>query len=112
MTSLRNSVNLIGRLGADPETKTFGNNRTVARFSIATNEYYRDKNGENQKETQWHNIVAFDNTAKIAEKFPAKGKEVAIHGKLNNRMWEDDKGVKHYVTEIIADEILVLSRDN
>jgi single-strand DNA-binding protein len=112
MTSLRNSVNLIGRLGADPETKTFGNNRTVARFSIATNEYYRDKNGENQKETQWHNIVAFDNTAKIAEKFLAKGKEVAIHGKLNNRMWEDDKGVKHYVTEIIADEILVLSRDN
>ncbi len=107
MTTLRNSVNLIGRLGADPEMKTFGNNRSMARFSIATNDYYRNKNGENVKETQWHNIVAFDNTAKIAEKLLSKGREIAVHGKLNNRTWEDSEGKKHYVTEIVANEILV-----
>ncbi len=112
MTTLRNSVNLIGNLGADPEMKTFGNDRKIARFSIATNEYFRNKNGENTKETQWHNIVAFDNTAKIAEKLLAKGKQVAIHGKLNNRTWEDKDGNKHYITEVIADEILLLSKDN
>ncbi len=112
MTTLRNSVNLIGYLGADPETKTFGNNRTMARFSLATNEYYRDKNGETQKETQWHNVVAFDNTAKIAEKLLSKGKEVAVHGKLNSSKWKDNNGTKHYTTEIVADEILVFSRDN
>ena len=111
MTTLRNSVNLIGRLGGDPEVKTFGNNRTVARFSVATNDYFRDKNGDPVQETQSHNVVAWNNTAKRVEKLLSKGREVAIHGKLNNRSWEDNNGNKHYITEVIADEIVVFSRE-
>ena len=109
MKTLRNSVNLIGRLGNDPEIKSFGNDRTMARFSLATNDYFRDKNGETVKQTQWHNIVAWNGTAQVVSKLLSKGKEVALHGKLANRTWEDDKGNKHYMTEVVADEIVVFS---
>ncbi len=109
MKTLRNSVNLIGRLGNDPEIKSFGNDRTMARFSLATDDYFRDKNGETVKQTQWHNIVAWNGTAQVVSKLLSKGKEVALHGKLSNRSWEDDKGTKHYITEVVADEIVVFS---
>ncbi len=107
MTTLRNSVNLIGRLGNDPEMKTFGENRRMARFSLATNDYYNDSEGKRVTETQWHNIVAWGKTAEIAEKLLNKGKETAIQGKLVNRSYEDKEGNKHYITEVVAGEILV-----
>ncbi len=112
MNALRNSVNLIGRLGNDPEVKTVGDNRRLARFSIATNDYYNDSKGNRVTETQWHNIVAWGKTAEVAEKFLVKGKEVAIQGKLVTRTWEDKEGEKHYITEIIANEILALGNGN
>jgi len=112
MTTLRNSVTLIGRLGADPEMKTLANDRKMARFSLATDEYFRDKNGESVKETQWHNVVAWGNTAGLVEKLLTKGRETAIHGKLNSRSWEDKEGNKHYITEVVADEIVVFSKES
>jgi len=107
MTTLRNSVHLIGRLGTDPEMKTFGNDRSMARFSLATNDFYRDSEGKQVQETQWHNIVAWGKTADIAEKLLIKGRETAIQGKLVNRSWEDKEANKHYITEVVASEILV-----
>jgi len=80
MTTLKNSVNLIGRLGNDPEMKTFGENRRMARFSLATNDYYNDSEGNRVTETQWHNIVAWGKTAEIAEKLLNKGKEAHRSG--------------------------------
>jgi single-strand DNA-binding protein len=111
MTTLRNSVQLIGHLGNDPEMKSFGNDRSMARFSLATNEYYRDGNGKQTQETQWHNIVAWGKTAEIAEKILSKGKEAAIQGKLISRSWEDKDGNKRYITEVVANEILVFGKD-
>jgi len=112
MTTLRNSVHLIGRLGNDPEMKNFGNDRSMARFSLATDDYYRDSEGKQTKETQWHNIVAWGKTAEIAEKILSKGKEAAIHGKLVNRSWEDKEGTKHYITEVVVSEIMAFGKDS
>ncbi len=112
MNALRNSVTLIGNLGNDPEMKTVGDNRRLARFSLATNDYYNDSKGNRVTETQWHNIVAWGKTAEVAEKILSKGKEVALQGKLVTRTWEDKEGEKHYITEIIANEILVLCNGN
>ena len=108
MTTLRNSVNLIGRLGIDPETKTFGDNKSKVRFSLATSDFYKDKDGERQQETQWHNIVAWGKTGEIAEKYLKKGSEVAVSGKLTYRSWEDKEGHTNYITEIVANEIQML----
>ena len=110
MTTLRNSVQLIGRLGIDPETKTFGDNKSKVRFSLATSEYYNNKDGERQEDTQWHNVVAYGKTAEIAEKYLKKGKEIAVSGKLTYRSWEDKEGHTNYITEIVANEIQMLGK--
>lgn len=112
MTTIRNSVQLIGHLGNDPEMKKFGNDRSMARFSLATNEYFSNHEGKQVQETQWHNVVAWGKTAEIAEKILKKGKETAIQGKLINRSWEDDNGLKHYITEVVANEIVVFGKEN
>ncbi len=109
MNTLRNRVSLIGRLGNDPEVKTFDNNRKLAKFSLATNDVYKNKNGEKQEETQWHNIVIWGNLANVVENYLSKGKEVVIEGKLNYRSYEDKTGNKHYITEIIGQEMLIIS---
>lgn len=108
MTTLRNSVQLIGRLGIDPETKTFGDNKSKVRFSLATSDYYKDKEGERQEETQWHNVVAYNKTADIAEKYLKKGQEIAVSGKITYRSWEDKEGKTNYITEVVANEIQML----
>lgn len=110
MTTLRNSVHLIGHLGRDPETITFGDNKSKTKFSLATTEYYYDKDGERQEDTQWHNVIAFGKTADIAEKYLKKGKETAISGKISYRSWEDKEGKTNYITEIIANEIALLGK--
>ncbi|MCD4665041.1 MAG: single-stranded DNA-binding protein [Bacteroidales bacterium] len=108
MNTLRNRVQLIGNLGNDPEIKNFDGGKIKAKFSMATSEYYKKENGEKVTETQWHNIVAWNGTAKIIEKLLKKGNEVAIEGKLTTRSWDDKDGNKKYITEVVANEVLLL----
>ncbi len=111
MNSLKNRVQLIGNLGKDPEVKSFDNGKKVARFTMATSESYKKESGEKVTETQWHNIVAWNGTAGIVEKYLKKGNEVAIEGKLTSRSWEDKEGNKHYITEVVANEVLLLNKE-
>ena len=108
MNTLRNSVHLIGNLGNNPEVISTESGKKLAKFSIATNEHYRNGAGEKVTETQWHNLVAWNNTAEIVEKYLEKGKEVAVSGKLTSRSYEDKDGVKKYITEIVVNELLML----
>lgn len=107
MYALRNKVQLIGNLGNNPEIRTLEDGKKMARFSVATNENYRNTNGEKITETQWHNLVAWGKVAEIAEKLLQKGSEVAIEGKLMSRNYTDKEGIKKYVTEIQVNEVLV-----
>jgi len=108
MSTLRNKVQLIGNLGNNPEIITLDSGKKLAKFSIATNESYKNAQGEKVTETQWHNLIAWNNTAEIVEKYLEKGKEVAIEGKLTSRSYDDKDGNKRYVTEIIVNELLLL----
>lgn len=108
MYALKNKVQLIGNLGNAPEVKTLESGKKMARFSVATNENYRNAKGEKVTETQWHNLVAWGKVAEIVEKFLTKGKEVAIEGKLVNRSYNDKEGNKKYITEIQVNELLLL----
>jgi len=110
MNTLRNKVQLIGNVGKTPEVKTLANGNMMAKFSLATNDSYKNKKGEYVNETQWHNIICWGGTAKIAEKLLEKGKEVALEGKLTTRSYEDKEGNKRYVTEVVAEEILLLTK--
>lgn len=108
MYALKNKVQLIGNLGNNPEIKTLDGGKKLARFSIATNESYRNAKGEKITETQWHNLVAWGKTAEVAERYLSKGSEVAIEGKLTNRSYNDKEGNKKYITEVQVNEILML----
>ncbi len=108
MNSLKNRVQLIGHLGMDPEIKTLESGKKLAKFSLATNDSYKNAKGEKVEETEWHNIIAWNKTAELVENFLAKGKEVAIEGKLTSRSWDDANGNKKYITEVICNEILFL----
>ncbi len=110
--NLRNTVQLIGHLGADPEVKHLENGKTLAKIAIATNENYKNKAGEKVSETQWHNLVAWGKTAEIAEKYLKKGQEVAVEGKLTSRSYENQEGQKKYITEVVLNEILMLGNKN
>jgi len=110
MNSLRNKVQLIGNLGNDPEVINLESGKTLAKFSVATNESYKNANGEKITDTQWHNVVAWGKTATIAEKYLMKGKEVAIEGKLTSRSYETKEGEKRYVTEVVCNELLMLGK--
>lgn len=110
MNSLRNKVQLIGNLGNDPEMVTLENGNKLAKFSIATNETYKNTSGEKVTDTQWHNIVAWGKTAEIVEKYLVKGKEVAVEGKLVNRSYETKEGEKRYITEVKCNELLMLGK--
>ncbi|MFM6926289.1 MAG: single-stranded DNA-binding protein [Ferruginibacter sp.] len=108
MYALKNKVQLIGNLGNAPEVKTTESGRKLARFSIATNESYRNAKGEKVTETTWHNIVAWGKVAELAEKYLTRGKEVAVEGKLINNSYTDKDGKKRYSTEVQVSEILML----
>ena len=108
MSTLRNKVQLIGNVGNEPEITNLESGKKVAKFSIATNESYKDSKGEKVTNTQWHNIVAWGKIAEIVEKYVGKGKEVALEGKLTSRSYETKEGEKRYVTEVVVDEILLL----
>ncbi len=106
MKSLRNSVQLIGRLGKDPEVKDF-NDRKKAWFSIATTESYKNQKGEKVEDTQWHNVVIWGKLAGVAEKYLKKGNEVAVEGKLIHRIYEAN-GEKRFITEINVNDLVML----
>jgi len=110
MNSLRNKVQLIGNLGNDPEIITLENGTKLAKFSIATNESYKNAKGEKVTDTQWHNIVAWGKLAEIAENYLTKGKEVMIEGKLMSRSYETKEGEKRFITEVKCNEMLMLGK--
>ncbi len=108
MSTLRNKVQLIGNLGNDPEIINLESGKKLAKFSIATNESYKNTKGEKVTDTQWHNVVAWGTTAKIVESYLTKGKEVAIEGKLTSRSYDTKEGEKRYITEIVCSELMML----
>lgn len=109
MNTLRNKVSLIGRLGATPEVVKLDGGRMLTRFSIATNESYKNKDGEWQDNTQWHTIKAWGTTAEIAEKILSKGQEIALEGKLVHDSYETKDGEKRFSTNIEMREFLLLT---
>ena len=108
MSTLRNKVQLIGNLGNDPEIITMDSGKKLAKFSIATNETYKNQQGERVTDTQWHNVIAWGKTAEIIEEYVTKGKEVAVEGKLSHRSYDDKEGNKRYTTEVVCTELLML----
>ena len=109
MSTLKNSVRLVGNLGTEPEVKNFDNNRKMVKLNLATNESYKNNKGETVTETNWHNIVIWGAQAKYAEDMLRKGDEVAIEGKLASRNYVDKDGNKRYVTEVVANEFLKMN---
>lgn len=109
MTTVKNSVRLIGNLGSNPEVRETGKSK-LAKFSLATNESYKNDKGEWVTETQWHNIVAWGAQAERVSKYLKKGSEVLVEGKLTSRNYEDKDGVKRYVTEVQLREVLPLGK--
>ena len=109
MTSLKNSVRLIGNLGNDPEIHTFESGKKNANFSMATNEVYYNNEDEKVEDTQWHNIVVWGKKVEVVEKYLKKGSEIALEGKLINRSYEKD-GQTKYITEISMNEMFMMGR--
>ncbi|WP_295205889.1 single-stranded DNA-binding protein [Sediminibacterium sp.] len=109
MNMMKNRVQLIGHLGQSPEIKTLEAGRKVANMSLATNEDYKDANGNKVSEAQWHTIVAWGKMADFAEKYLSKGLQIAVDGKLVNRSYTDKAGVKRNVTEIYVNEMLIIT---
>ncbi|GGD20340.1 single-stranded DNA-binding protein [Hyunsoonleella pacifica] len=110
MNALRNKVQLIGRLGQDPEIVNFSNGNKIAKFSLATDDSYKDKSGNKVERAYWHNIVVRGGLVNVVENYISKGKEVAIEGKLTNRSYEDKDGNQRYITEVVCNELLMLSK--
>ena len=107
---MKNSVQLVGNVGQDPEIRNLEGGKKVANFSIATNESYKNEKGEKVDQTEWHRVSAWGKTAEIIEKYVSKGKEIAIEGKLTHRSYDDKDGVKRYITEVLANEVLLLGK--
>lgn len=112
MNALRNKVQLIGRLGQDPEIRTLESGKKVAHFNLATNESYRNAEGTKIDETTWHSIVAWNGLAELSSKFLGKGREVCIEGRISYRSYTDKNGVQRNVTEIVATDMVMLSQGN
>ena len=110
MYALKNKVQLIGNLGNAPEIKNLEGGKKFAKFSLATNENYRNQKGEKVEETQWNNLIAWGKVAELCEQYLSKGSEIAIEGKLTHRDYTDTNGVKRYITEIQVNELLLLDK--
>ncbi|WP_029034507.1 single-stranded DNA-binding protein [Salinimicrobium terrae] len=110
MNTLRNKVQLIGHVGNAPEILTMESGKKLAKFSIATNETYKNNKGEKITDTQWHNVVAWGKTAELIENYVPKGKEIGVEGKLTSRSYEDKDGIKKYITEVVCNEVLLLGK--
>ncbi len=110
MNTIVNKVQLIGNIGMDPEMRTLENGNKMARFSLATNENYKDAKGKVVENTQWHNLVAWGKTAELVEQLCAKGKQIAVEGKLESNSYNDKEGVKRYATNIVVNEFKLLGK--
>jgi single-strand DNA-binding protein len=110
MKDLRNRVQLIGNLGMDPEVKKFENDRTIAKFSLATSQSYNNAQGEKVKDTQWHNLVVWGKLAETAGKYLKKGAEIAAEGKIIYRTYESKDGQTKYITEIVVSDFMMLTK--
>lgn len=104
-----NKVILVGHLGKDPEVRHLEGGSSVANFTLATNDYYKDKQGTRVERTEWHNVAAWRGLAELAEKYLRKGSQVYVEGKLRTRQYQDKDQQTRYITEIVADEISLLS---
>jgi single-strand DNA-binding protein len=105
-----NKVTLIGNMGKDPDITVLEGNISVAKLSLATTETFKDKAGIHQSTTDWHTIVAWRGLAELASKYLKKGSLVYIEGKIKNRTFDDKEGIKRTVTEILAEEIILLDK--
>ena len=105
-----NKVTLIGNLGKDPEVQVLDGNVPVARFSLATSETYRDKSGQSHTSTDWHSVVLWRGLAELAQAYLHKGSLIYLEGKLKTRHYDDAAGVRHYVTEVIGEQLLLLDK--
>ena len=103
-----NKAILIGRLGKDPEVRYTPDGAMVTNFNLATDEQWKDKNGEKVQKTEWHRIVAFGKLAEICGNYLVKGKLIFVEGRIQTRSWEDKEGVKRYTTEIVANNMQML----
>lgn len=103
-----NKVQLIGRIGGDPEIKYTSGGVAIANFTLATSENWKDKDGNKQEKTEWHKIVAFRRLAEICGEYLNKGKQIYIEGRIQTRAWEDKDGNKRYTTEIVASNMQML----
>lgn len=112
MSTLKNHVQLIGNVGQEPTITNLESGKKVARFSLATNENYKNDKGEKVQTTDWHTVVAWGKTAEIVENYAGKGKEIGVTGKLRTRTYTTDDGNQRYVTEVEAREILLLGTKN
>jgi single-strand DNA-binding protein len=109
MNSLKNKVQLIGYLGQDPETKTIESGKKVTHFTMATDESYKNSEGQKVSETTWHNIVAWNGLAELVEKYLKKGRQVAVEGRIVYRTYEDKKGAIRNITEIVLNDLAFLN---
>jgi len=109
MKNLSNNVQLIGNLGNEPQIKTFDSGKTMASLSVATTDYYTNQQGQKVNDTQWHQLVAWGKTAEFIKNYVSKGNRVAISGKLVHRSYTDKENQVRYVTEIVINEILILT---
>ena len=105
-----NKVILVGNLGTDPEVRRLENGGVVASFTMATTESYKDRSGELKNQTEWHNIVLWRGLAEVAEKYLRKGMQIYVEGKLRNRNYQDKDGNTRYITEIVGDNMVMMSR--
>ena len=108
MNSIKNNVQLIGRLGAKADYKTVKGDTPMVRLNLATNEVSKNNKGEKVEDTYWHNLVAFGKTAEVIHKYTDKGSEICIQGKLVNRSYEDKDGQKRYITEVQISDVLLM----
>jgi single-strand DNA-binding protein len=109
MNNLKNRVQLIGNIGKDPLVKSFDSGKTMASFSLATSENYKDSEGKKATDTQWHQVVAWGKTANYIESYLEKGNRIAVDGKLIHRSYDDKDGTTKYITEVLVNEILLLT---
>lgn len=110
MNTLKNKVQLIGRLGQDPEIITFNDGSKMAKFSLAIDDSYKDKQGQKVERTYWHPVVVKNGLVKVVENYVTKGKEVAIEGKLITRSYETKEGEKRFITEVVCNELLMMGK--
>ncbi|HET8686577.1 MAG TPA: single-stranded DNA-binding protein [Methanosarcina sp.] len=103
-----NKVILVGNCGKDPETRYMTNGEAVTNVSIATSENWKDKNGEKQERTEWHNLVFYKRLAEIAGEYLKKGSQIYVEGKMQTRKWQDKEGKDRYTTEIVCHELQML----